>query len=148
MPKKDVTETNSQISPFFKFAEMERKNIRDTAVWQRTGALNCLERTNAITNYRIGAFLIVSGTAISNGFGMALIVAGMAVLVEVIRQRNGDGTKFRPPLVAKNVTFGTFAGGLSREILGFRHEDLEHLHAALDWPDDMLCNGLVQRLLC
>ncbi len=38
-------------------------------------------------------------------------MAGMAVLAEVIRQRTGDGAKFRPPLVAKNVNFDTFAGG-------------------------------------
>ena len=68
-----------------------RKHILDTPIWRRAGALSCLERANSITNYRIGSFLIIAGTALSHSVGMSLILAGMAVLVGVIRARNDDG---------------------------------------------------------
>jgi hypothetical protein len=76
-----------------------RKNIRDTPIWKRAGALSCLERANSITNYRVESFLIIAGTALSHSFGMSLILAGMAVLVDVIRARTDDGLVQRPPLL-------------------------------------------------
>ena len=128
-----------QFNKFFKLLEIMRKHIRDTSIWRRAGALSCLERANSITNYRIGSFLIIAGTALSHSFGMSLILAGMAVLVDVIRARTDDGLVQRPLIVPKNVTFDTFAGAISREVLGFRHQDLRVLHAALNWPDEVLC---------
>jgi hypothetical protein len=125
---------------FFNLLEVMRKNVRDTPIWRRAGALSCLERANSITNYRVGSFLIIAGTALSHSFGMSLILAGMAVLVDVIRSRTDDGLVQRPPIVSKNVTFDSFAGSISREVLGFRHQDLGLLHAALNWPDEVLCN--------
>ena len=130
-----------------------RKNIRDTPIWKRAGALSCLERANSITNYRVESFLIIAGTALSHSFGMSLILAGMAVLVDVICAQTNDGLVQRPPIASKNVTFDTFSGAMSRELLGFRHSDLRDVPAALNWPDEVLCNGggadrQVQRLPC
>jgi hypothetical protein len=70
---------------FFNLLEVMRKNVRDTPIWRRAGALSCLERANSITNYRVGSFLIIAGTALSHSMGMSLVLAGMAVLVDVIR---------------------------------------------------------------
>jgi hypothetical protein len=63
--------------------------VRDTPIWRRAGALSCLERANS---NRVGSFLIIAGTALSHSFGMSLILAGMAVLVDVIRSRTDDGS--------------------------------------------------------
>ena len=86
-----------QINIFFILLEIMRKNIRDTPIWRRSGALSCLERANSITNYRVGSFLIIAGSALFHSFGMFLILAGMAVLVDVIRTRTDDGLVQRPP---------------------------------------------------
>ena len=91
------------------------------------------------TKVRIAAFFCSTGAAFADQFGLSMLIVGMSILVEIIQMSEAQPS-CRPAIISKVVTFATFRTK-SRELLGFRFSDLEHLHAALGWPDTIKCDG-------
>ena len=114
---------------------MPRQNIRNVSIWERSNALNCNERTNIVTSFRVAYFLCITGSAFMDQFDLSLMVGGLALLVEVIKMERTPAS-CRPPIIRQVITFDTF-GEKSRELLGFRQSDLRHIHAALNWPETL-----------
>ena len=88
--------------PYSKFVVMLKKNVRNSFIWERSNALNCIERASLITNFRIGLFLCTSGAAFASHFGLSILIAGMALLVEVIKLERLP-LSVRPTLVHQAV---------------------------------------------
>ena len=94
----------------------------NTSVWERSNALNCIERASLITNFRIGSFLCVSGAAFASHFGLSILIAGMTLLVEVIKLERASPSA-RPSLTPQVVGFDHF-GDIGFETHGQCHSSI------------------------